>query len=92
MRYKTRPGLTYHYAHSHKEEKEEEAKPKAPARASETIQANDLTPDYLQGQHQAGADPYWGQSQLNQGWNRIDHLAGFHTHFPQFTNSLHCNL
>ncbi|KAK4311895.1 hypothetical protein Pmani_016641 [Petrolisthes manimaculis] len=67
MRYKTRPGLSYHYAHSHKEEKEEEAKPKAPARANETNQANDLTPDYLQGQHQAGADPYWGQAQLNQG-------------------------
>ncbi|XP_071550683.1 zinc finger protein ubi-d4 B-like isoform X2 [Panulirus ornatus] len=68
MRYKTRPGLTYHYAHSHKEEKEEEeAKAKAPARANEQTQANDPTPDYLPGQHQASATPKWGLNSFYPG-------------------------
>ncbi|KAK8399101.1 hypothetical protein O3P69_004276 [Scylla paramamosain] len=66
MRYKTRPGLTYHYAHSHKEEKEEEAKPKAPARPNEQIQANDPIPDYFPGQLQASATPHWGQNSYYQ--------------------------
>ncbi|XP_042240571.1 zinc finger protein ubi-d4-like isoform X2 [Homarus americanus] len=65
MRYKTRPGLTYHYAHSHKEEKEEEAK--APARANEQIQANDPTPDYLPVQAQASAIPQWGRRSCSVG-------------------------
>ncbi|XP_053649137.1 zinc finger protein ubi-d4 isoform X2 [Cherax quadricarinatus] len=65
IRYKTRPGLTYHYAHSHKEEKEEEAK--APARPNEQIQANDPTPDYLPVQAQASATPQWGQNSFNSG-------------------------
>ncbi|KAG0709970.1 Zinc finger protein DPF3 [Chionoecetes opilio] len=68
MRYKTRPGLTYHYAHSHKEEKEEEAKPpKAPARPNEPIQANDPIPDFFPGQLQASATPHWGQNSYYQG-------------------------
>lgn len=29
MRYKTRPGLTYHYAHSHREEEDEPPPPKS---------------------------------------------------------------
>ncbi|XP_050719028.1 zinc finger protein ubi-d4-like isoform X4 [Eriocheir sinensis] len=66
MRYKTRPGLTYHYAHSHKEEKEEEAKPKAPARPNEQIQANDPIPDYFPGPLQASATPQWGQNSYYQ--------------------------
>nr|XP_045624315.1 zinc finger protein ubi-d4-like isoform X2 [Procambarus clarkii] len=67
MRYKTRPGLTYHYAHSHKEEKEEEAKPKAPARDNEQILANDPTPDYLPVQAQASATPHWGRRSSSTG-------------------------
>ncbi|KAK8399104.1 hypothetical protein O3P69_004276 [Scylla paramamosain] len=72
MRYKTRPGLTYHYAHSHKEEKEEEAKPKAPARPNEQIQANDPIPDYFPGQLQASATPHWGQNSYYQGAATVD--------------------
>lgn len=72
MRYKTRPGLAYHYAHAHKEEKEEEAKPKAPARANEQTQANDPTPDYLSGPQQASDTEHWGQNNFYSGWSRID--------------------
>lgn len=78
MRYKTRPGLTYHYAHSHKEEKEEEAKPKAPARPNEQIQANDPIPDYFPGQLQASATPNWGQNSYYQGWSRVEHFPSNH--------------
>ncbi|XP_076032878.1 zinc finger protein ubi-d4-like isoform X3 [Oratosquilla oratoria] len=40
MRYKTRPGLTYHYAHSHKEEKEKEAKAKPNVLPNDPIPSN----------------------------------------------------
>ncbi|KAK7083349.1 Zinc finger protein ubi-d4 [Halocaridina rubra] len=60
MRYKTRPGLTYHYAHSHKEDDKEDTKAKA--RANEQTQPNDSTPDYLTGTPQTPANPNWGQN------------------------------
>ncbi|XP_064100468.1 zinc finger protein ubi-d4 B-like isoform X1 [Macrobrachium nipponense] len=62
MRYKTRPGLTYHYAHSHKEDDKEDSKPKAPTRSSEPPQASEPNSDYLSGAPQPTATPNWGRS------------------------------
>ncbi|XP_068231797.1 zinc finger protein ubi-d4 B isoform X2 [Palaemon carinicauda] len=62
MRYKTRPGLTYHYAHSHKEDDKEDVKPKVPTRSSEPPQTSETNSEFLTNATQPTATPNWGRS------------------------------
>lgn len=73
MRYKTRPGLTYHYAHSHKEDDKEDTKAKAP-RANEQSQANEPAPDYLPGTPQTPANSNWGQTSIHSGSSSVERI------------------
>ena len=85
MRYKTRPGLTYHYAHSHKEDDgKEDTKSKSSSRSNDQSHAIDANSDYLTGTAR-GNTPDWGETVFIL---YITHLSiGLSLYLPMFLHS-----